>query len=82
MALWASEISLSSPVSLSESVSLVKDNFQTDGIYFKTEDSKMSQTQLVEIIRCIFKGTSKLIHFVMICRLIILRQYLRRVGDN
>ena len=40
---WVSEISLSSPVSLFESVSLVNDNnFQTD--YFKTEYRKMSDT--------------------------------------
>ena len=39
---WAREISISSPVSMSESVSLVNDNFQTEN--FQTEDCKMSDT--------------------------------------
>ena len=43
MAQWASEISLSGPVSLFESFSLVNDNnFQTN--YFKTEHCQMSDT--------------------------------------
>ena len=39
---WAREIKISSPVSMSESVSLVNDNFQTEN--FQTEDCKMSDT--------------------------------------
>ena len=43
MAQWVSEISLSGPVSLFESLSLVNDNnFQTN--YFKTEHCQMSDT--------------------------------------